>query len=100
MGDEAVPEMQGEVGVASTEAGDEVILVSLYCAFCGVGAMKVWGNKLEPYAGIAQKRFEAAGAFIVGNMVLGCEAAVREVGVEDASGSDEFTFIARGEWLC
>ena len=47
MWDEAVPEMQGEVGVAATEAGDEVILVSLDCAFCGVGAMKVWGNELE-----------------------------------------------------
>ena len=46
MWDEAVPEMQGGVGVAATEAGDEVILVSLDCAFCGVGAMKVWGNEL------------------------------------------------------
>ena len=65
MGDEAVPEMQEEVGVAATEAGDEVTLVSLDCAFFGVGAMKVWGNELEPYAGITQKSFEAAGAFIV-----------------------------------
>ena len=29
MGDKAVPEMQGGVGVAATEAGDEVIFVSL-----------------------------------------------------------------------
>ena len=91
--------MQGEVGVAATEAGDEVILVSLDCAFCGVGVMKVWGNELEPYAGIAQKRFEAAGAFIVEHLVLGGEAAVGEVGVEDASGSDEFVFAAIGEWF-
>ena len=41
MGGEVVSEIQGEVGVASTEAGDEVILVSLDCAFCGIGAMKV-----------------------------------------------------------
>ena len=65
MWDEAVPEMQGEVGVAATEAGDEVILVSLDCAFCGVGAMKVWGNESEHDSGLAQKSFEAAGAFIV-----------------------------------
>ena len=57
--------MQGEVGVAATEAGDEVLLVGLDCAFYGVGAMKVWGNELEPYAGIVQKSFDAAGAFIV-----------------------------------
>ena len=57
MGDEAVPEMQGEVGVAATEAGDEVILVGLDGAFYGVGAMKVWRNKLELYAGISQKLF-------------------------------------------
>ena len=41
MGDEVVPDMQGEFGVAATEAGDEVILVGLDGAFCSVGAMKV-----------------------------------------------------------
>ena len=46
MGDEAVPEMQGEVEVAATEAGNEVILVSLDFALCGVGAMIVRGDKL------------------------------------------------------
>ena len=57
MGDEAVPEMQGEVGVAATEAGDEVIFVGLDGAFCGVGALKVWRNELELHAGIAHKCF-------------------------------------------
>ena len=57
MGDEAVPEMQGEVGVATTEAGDEVILVFLDGAFVGVGAMKVRRNELELDAGIEQKLF-------------------------------------------
>ena len=99
MGDEVVPEMQGEFGVAATEAGNDMILVSLNCTFCGVGAMKVWGNELEPYTGIAQKSFEATGAFIVHHLVLGGEAAVREIGVEDASGSYEFSFVTRGEWL-
>ena len=57
MWDEAVPEMQGEVGVAATEASDEVILLDLDDAFCCVGAMKVWMNDLELYSGIAQKLF-------------------------------------------
>ena len=57
MGDEAVPEMQGEVGVATTEAGDEVILVFVDGAFVGVGAMKVRRNELELDAGIEQKLF-------------------------------------------
>ena len=57
MGGEAVPEVQGEVWVAAAQAGDEVILVSLDCLFCGVGTMKLWRNQLEPYAVIAQKRF-------------------------------------------
>ena len=39
MRDEAVPEMQEEVGVVTTEAGNEVILVGLNGAFGGVGAM-------------------------------------------------------------
>ena len=47
MWDEAVPDMQGEVWVAAAQDGDEVILVSLDCTSCGVGAMKVWGNELE-----------------------------------------------------
>ena len=36
MGDEAVPEMQGEVGVADTEAENEVILVGLDFVFCAI----------------------------------------------------------------
>ena len=57
MRDEAVPEMQGEFRVATTEDGDEVILVGLGGAFDGVGAMQVWRNDLEIDAGIAQKLF-------------------------------------------
>ena len=49
--------MQGEVGVATTEAGYEVILVGLDGAFGDVGAMKVWRNELELDPGIAQKLF-------------------------------------------
>ena len=100
MWDEAVPEMQGEVGVAAAQAGDELILVSLDCTFCSVGEVKVWGNELELDTGFAQKSFEAAGAFIVQHLVLGVDAAVGEVGVEDVCGSYEFAFVARGEWLC
>ena len=99
MGDGEIPETQGKFEVAATKASNEVILVILDGAFCGVGAMKVWGNELEPYAGIKQKHFQAAGAFIVSHLLLGGKAAVGEVGVEDASGSDEFAFVARGEWL-
>ena len=57
MGDEAIPEMQGEVWVAATEAGEKVILVGLDGAFGGVGAMKVRRNELELDAGTAQKLF-------------------------------------------
>ena len=46
MWDEAVPEIQGEVGVATTEAGEKLILVGLDGAFGGVGAMKVRRNEL------------------------------------------------------
>ena len=47
MWDEAVPEMQREVGIASAQAGDEVILVSLDFLFCNVGVMQVWGHELK-----------------------------------------------------
>ena len=47
MGDEAFPEMQGGVEVATTEAGDEVFLVGLDGAFGGVCAMKMQRNELE-----------------------------------------------------
>ena len=52
---EAVPDMQGEVRVATTEASDKVILVGLDGAFGGVCAMQVRRNELEIDAGIAQK---------------------------------------------
>ena len=57
MSNEAVPEMQGGFGVATTEAGDKVNLVGLDGAFGGVGAMKVLRNELELDAGIAQQLF-------------------------------------------
>ena len=57
MRDEAVPDMQGEFGVAAAKGGDEMILVGLDSAFGGVGTMQVWGNELEIDAGIAQKMF-------------------------------------------
>ena len=57
MRDEAVPEMQGEVRVATAEAGDEVILVALDGAFGGVCTMQVRRNELEIDARIAQKLF-------------------------------------------
>ena len=85
--------MQWEVEVTAVYAGDEVILVSLDCTFCGVGLVKVWGNELELDTGFAQKRFEASGAFIVKHLVLGGEVAVGEVGVEDAIGSYDFAFV-------
>ena len=45
--DEAVPEMQRKFWVETAQAGDELILVSLDCSFCGVGAMKLWGHELK-----------------------------------------------------
>ena len=53
----------------------------MYGVFGGVGAMKVLRNKLELDAEIAQKLFEAGGAFIVKILVLGGEATVGKVGV-------------------
>ena len=44
---------QGEVRVATTEAGDKVILVGLDGAFGGVCAMQVLRNELEIDAVIA-----------------------------------------------
>ena len=45
--------MQREVWVATAQESDEVILVSLDCSLCGVGAMKVWGYDLELDNGLA-----------------------------------------------
>ena len=99
MGDEAVPDMQGGVGVAATEAGDEVILVGLDGAFCGLWCNAGVGEQVGTLCWNRVENFQAAGAFIVEYLVLGGEAAVGEVGVEEASGSYEFAFTARGEWL-
>ena len=76
-----------------------MIIVSSDCMFCCIGAVKVWGDELDIDTGFAQKRFEANGAFIVQHLVLGGEAAVVEVGLEDVHGSYEFSFVTKGEWL-
>ena len=99
MSDEAVPDMQREVWVTAAQAGNEVILVSLDFLFYVVGAMQVWGHELELDTSLAYKRFESAGALIVQNLVLGGEATVGEVGVEDAGGLYNFAFVTCGEWL-
>ena len=62
---EVVPDPQREVWVAAAQAGDEVILVSLDCTFCGVGAMKVWGHELESYVGEDARDFFDGGKLIV-----------------------------------
>ena len=46
MRNEAVPDMQGEVRVATTEAVNKVILVGLDGAFGGVCVMQVRRNEL------------------------------------------------------
>ena len=61
--------------------------------------MKVWGNELELDTGIVQESLAVTRVFIVQHLVLGGEAAVGEVDVEDACGSYEFAFLTRGEWL-
>ena len=93
MWDEAVSEMQWEVWVAAAQASNEVVLVCLYCSFCGIGAMQLWGHKLKLDTCLVYKRFEAAGALIVQHLVLGGEVAVREVGLEDAGCSYECAFF-------
>ena len=57
MRNEAVREMQGEVRVATADAGDKVILVGLDGAFVSVCEMQVRRNELEIDAGISKKCF-------------------------------------------
>ena len=55
MWDDAVLEVQGEVGVTAAQDGDEVILVCLDCTFCGVGTRKVWGTSWNLTVNRAEK---------------------------------------------
>ena len=57
MSNEAVPEMQGEVRVVTTESVDKLIIVGLDGAFGGICVMQVRRNELEIDARIAQKLF-------------------------------------------
>ena len=61
MRNEIVPEMQGEVRVATTEAGNKVILVGLDGVFGVVCAIQVQRNEWEIDIGIAQKNLGRPG---------------------------------------
>ena len=66
MRDEAVPEMQGEVGVETAKVSNKVILVGLYGAFGGVGAMQVRRNELEIDARSRRNCFSPTGNSLSG----------------------------------
>ena len=47
LGEEFVPEGEGEVGVGAAEAGDKVVFEGADGAFGGVVAVDVWRSQLE-----------------------------------------------------
>ena len=82
--------MKRKAWVTDAEAGDQMILVSLDRSFGGVGAMEVWGDKLEIDALLMHELLQAGGAFIIHNLEERAETAVTEVGVEDLVVTDKF----------
>ena len=57
--------MKRKAWVTDAEAGDQMILVSLDRSFGGVGAMEVWGDKLEIDALLMHELLQAGGVLIL-----------------------------------
>ena len=76
MGEEAAPEMQGEIGVAPTEACEEVALTGVNGLLCLIGAVVVGRAYLEFYAVSPGKTLENLGALVVYAEGCGLEATV------------------------
>ena len=67
--------MKRKVWVIAADAGDQVILVRLYCSFRVIGTMKMRGGKLEIDALLMHEPLQAGGAFIVQNLEERVETA-------------------------
>ena len=79
MGDETVPFLGGEVGVARGESNAKVIIECANCTFRGVAAMCIWGNKLEVNIVIAEGFLHGTGSLVVKDVEGGSRTVLLEV---------------------
>jgi len=82
LGKEAVPQVEGEVGVSGTEAGDEMIFERADGAFGGIAAVEVRGDQLVVDLVFLEELLEGGGSLIVESLELGAEAAGGEESVD------------------
>ena len=71
MGDETVPFLGGEVGVARGSFSAKMILECVNCTFSCVAAMCVWGGKLEVDIVFAEGFMHGTGALVAEDVESG-----------------------------
>lgn len=65
MGNEAVPEVEGERGVGAAESGDEMVFERADGTFGSVGSMEAGWHDLEVDCFLVHELLECIGALIV-----------------------------------
>ena len=91
LGQELVPEVEGEVLVDAAEASDEVVLERADGAFGRVAAMHASGRELEVDALLMHELLEDSRTFVVQALWTGLQASLGQMRVENlVRGEDAF----------
>ena len=86
LGDDTVPFLGGEVGVAIGESSAKVIIECDNCTFGGVAAMCISGDKLEVDIVFAEGFLHGTGALVVDDVECGSRTVLLEVFVTRFTG--------------
>jgi hypothetical protein len=76
--EQAVPQVEREVGVGAAQASNEVVLEGANGAFGRIGAVKTRRDELEVDVLVEEELLESSGALVVEALELGAEASANE----------------------
>jgi hypothetical protein len=99
LGEETIPQMEGEVLINAAQAGDEVIFERTDGAFSSIASVHARRGELEVDLFVTQELFEGGGTFVVEALELGAKAGGAEALVEGFVASKDGGGSAAGDGL-
>ena len=89
LGNEAIPEVQGEVFINAARTSDEMVLESSDGSFSRVAAVDVRWNQWEGDVFFGKELFECCGALVVELLEFGAKAHFAKLGVKSLTGTKD-----------